>query len=74
PSEQAEMAEVLDGNSVFGRVTPQQKRDMVGALPGGAGFGQYDPAHRRVTRGRAPPGPERVPEVPLDVARRAGTA
>ncbi|MEC4574745.1 cation-translocating P-type ATPase [Streptomyces virginiae] len=32
PAEQAEMAEVLDGNSVFGRVTPQQKRDMVGAL------------------------------------------
>ncbi|KOV32395.1 cation-translocating P-type ATPase [Streptomyces sp. H021] len=32
PSEQAEMAEVLDGNSVFGRVTPQQKRAMVGAL------------------------------------------
>ncbi|MEW2587729.1 cation-translocating P-type ATPase [Streptomyces virginiae] len=32
PAEQAEMAEVLDGNSVFGRVSPQQKRDMVGAL------------------------------------------
>ncbi|MFJ6798181.1 HAD-IC family P-type ATPase [Streptomyces sp. NPDC091268] len=32
PTEQAEMAEVLDGNSVFGRVTPQQKRDMVAAL------------------------------------------
>ncbi|WP_183067872.1 cation-translocating P-type ATPase [Streptomyces sp. gCLA4] len=32
PTEQAGMAEVLDGNSVFGRVTPQQKRDMVGAL------------------------------------------
>ncbi|MFJ3977957.1 HAD-IC family P-type ATPase [Streptomyces sp. NPDC090021] len=32
PTERAEMAEVLDGNSVFGRVTPQQKRDMVGAL------------------------------------------
>ncbi|RST07326.1 cation-translocating P-type ATPase [Streptomyces sp. WAC07149] len=32
PAERAEMAEVLDGNSVFGRVTPQQKRDMVGAL------------------------------------------
>lgn len=32
PPEQAEMAEALDGNSVFGRVTPQQKRDMVGAL------------------------------------------
>jgi cation-transporting ATPase E len=27
-----EMAEVLEGNSVFGRVTPQQKRDMVAAL------------------------------------------
>ncbi|MFF5705869.1 HAD-IC family P-type ATPase [Streptomyces sp. NPDC012794] len=32
PAERAGMAEVLDGNSVFGRVTPQQKRDMVGAL------------------------------------------
>jgi cation-transporting ATPase E len=32
PTEQAEMAEALDANSVFGRVTPQQKRDMVGAL------------------------------------------
>ncbi|EFL16666.1 cation-translocating P-type ATPase [Streptomyces sp. C] len=32
PAERAEMAQVLDGNSVFGRVTPQQKRDMVGAL------------------------------------------
>ncbi|MFE1901700.1 HAD-IC family P-type ATPase [Streptomyces yangpuensis] len=32
PAEQAEMAEVLEDNSVFGRVTPQQKRDMVGAL------------------------------------------
>ncbi|MEW2413389.1 cation-translocating P-type ATPase [Streptomyces sp. NPDC046866] len=32
PAEQAGMAEVLDGNSVFGRVNPQQKRDMVGAL------------------------------------------
>ncbi|MEV6676181.1 cation-translocating P-type ATPase [Streptomyces erythrochromogenes] len=32
PAEQAEMAQVLDENSVFGRVTPQQKRDMVGAL------------------------------------------
>ncbi|MFE6164050.1 HAD-IC family P-type ATPase [Streptomyces sp. NPDC056486] len=32
PTEQDEMAEALDANSVFGRVTPQQKRDMVGAL------------------------------------------
>ncbi|MEU3772255.1 HAD-IC family P-type ATPase [Streptomyces sp. NPDC032472] len=32
PAERAGMAEVLDGNSVFGRVSPQQKRDMVGAL------------------------------------------
>ncbi|KUF19743.1 HAD-IC family P-type ATPase [Streptomyces silvensis] len=32
PADQAEMAEALDANSVFGRVTPQQKRDMVGAL------------------------------------------
>ncbi|MET9606350.1 HAD-IC family P-type ATPase [Streptomyces sp. NPDC006512] len=32
PTERAEMAAVLDRNSVFGRVTPQQKRDMVGAL------------------------------------------
>ncbi|MFD9359697.1 HAD-IC family P-type ATPase [Streptomyces sp. NPDC060031] len=32
PTTQAEMAEVLDQNSVFGRVTPQQKRDMVAAL------------------------------------------
>lgn len=32
PTEQGEMAEALDGHSVFGRVTPQQKRDMVGAL------------------------------------------
>lgn len=32
PTEQGEMAEELDANSVFGRVTPQQKRDMVGAL------------------------------------------
>ncbi len=32
PAEQGEMAEVLDSNSVFGRVTPQQKRDMVAAL------------------------------------------
>lgn len=32
PSSQGEMAEALDGGTVFGRVTPQQKRDMVGAL------------------------------------------
>ncbi|MBC9716473.1 cation-translocating P-type ATPase [Streptomyces sp. TRM66268-LWL] len=32
PKDQAEMAQVLDENAVFGRVTPQQKRDMVGAL------------------------------------------
>ncbi|MFH8794908.1 HAD-IC family P-type ATPase [Streptomyces sp. NPDC017941] len=32
PEGRAEMAEELDANSVFGRVTPQQKRDMVGAL------------------------------------------
>lgn len=32
PTDQAEMAKVLDENSVFGRVTPQQKRDMVAAL------------------------------------------
>ncbi|ARX84373.1 MULTISPECIES: cation-translocating P-type ATPase [Streptomyces] len=32
PTDQDEMAEALDANSVFGRVTPQQKRDMVGAL------------------------------------------
>ncbi|MEV0528517.1 cation-translocating P-type ATPase [Streptomyces sp. NPDC050439] len=32
PTDQGEMAEALDANSVFGRVTPQQKRDMVGAL------------------------------------------
>ncbi|MFH8490725.1 cation-translocating P-type ATPase [Streptomyces longisporoflavus] len=32
PAEQGEMAEALDANSVFGRVTPQQKREMVGAL------------------------------------------
>ncbi|WP_434591186.1 HAD-IC family P-type ATPase [Streptomyces sp. A5-4] len=32
PADRAEMAEVLEGNSVFGRVTPQQKRDMVAAL------------------------------------------
>ncbi|MFD9881801.1 HAD-IC family P-type ATPase [Streptomyces alboflavus] len=32
PTDQDQMAEALDANSVFGRVTPQQKRDMVGAL------------------------------------------
>ncbi|GAA2787725.1 HAD-IC family P-type ATPase [Streptomyces showdoensis] len=32
PAEPEAMAEVLDDNAVFGRVTPQQKRDMVAAL------------------------------------------
>ncbi|OMI87953.1 magnesium-transporting ATPase [Streptomyces sp. M1013] len=32
PAEREGMAEALDGGTVFGRVTPQQKRDMVGAL------------------------------------------
>lgn len=32
PTDQGAMAEVLDQNAVFGRVTPQQKRDMVAAL------------------------------------------
>ncbi len=32
PEDQAELAEVLEQHSVFGRVTPQQKRAMVGAL------------------------------------------
>ncbi|MFD4141852.1 HAD-IC family P-type ATPase [Streptomyces sp. NPDC058572] len=32
PAEQSAMAEELDANTVFGRVSPQQKRDMVGAL------------------------------------------
>ena len=32
PSDQAEMAKSLDKGTVFGRVTPQQKRAMVGAL------------------------------------------
>ncbi|MFE4638236.1 HAD-IC family P-type ATPase [Streptomyces sp. NPDC056773] len=32
PTDQEEMAGVLDENAVFGRVTPQQKRDMVAAL------------------------------------------
>ncbi|WP_316749619.1 HAD-IC family P-type ATPase [Streptomyces herbicida] len=32
PEERADMATALDEGTVFGRVTPQQKRDMVGAL------------------------------------------
>ncbi|CAM5720691.1 HAD-IC family P-type ATPase [Streptomyces violaceorubidus] len=32
PAEREGMAEALDEGTVFGRVTPQQKRDMVGAL------------------------------------------
>ncbi|MFI7342480.1 HAD-IC family P-type ATPase [Streptomyces sp. NPDC050085] len=32
PKDRAEMADALDEGTVFGRVTPQQKRDMVGAL------------------------------------------
>ncbi|WAZ22477.1 cation-translocating P-type ATPase [Streptomyces cinnabarinus] len=32
PRDQDGMAEALDSGTVFGRVTPQQKRDMVGAL------------------------------------------
>ncbi|MFF4551025.1 HAD-IC family P-type ATPase [Streptomyces sp. NPDC001435] len=32
PEERASMASALDEGTVFGRVTPQQKRDMVGAL------------------------------------------
>ncbi len=32
PAERGEMAEALDDNAVFGRVTPQQKREMVAAL------------------------------------------
>ncbi|MBK3580110.1 cation-translocating P-type ATPase [Streptomyces sp. MBT65] len=32
PADQEEMAKSLDEATVFGRVTPQQKRDMVGAL------------------------------------------
>ncbi|MFJ2607385.1 HAD-IC family P-type ATPase [Streptomyces sp. NPDC087425] len=32
PAVQGEMAQALDDGTVFGRVTPQQKRDMVGAL------------------------------------------
>ncbi|ARP71600.1 magnesium-transporting ATPase [Streptomyces pluripotens] len=32
PADRARMAEALDEGTVFGRVTPRQKRDMVGAL------------------------------------------
>ncbi|MER5780512.1 HAD-IC family P-type ATPase [Streptomyces mobaraensis] len=32
PAEREDMGKALDEGSVFGRVTPQQKRDMVGAL------------------------------------------
>ncbi|MPY37250.1 cation-translocating P-type ATPase [Streptomyces adustus] len=32
PADRQEMARALDEGTVFGRVTPQQKRDMVGAL------------------------------------------
>jgi cation-transporting ATPase E len=32
PADRAGMAQALDEGTVFGRVTPQQKRDMVGAL------------------------------------------
>ncbi|WP_333776257.1 HAD-IC family P-type ATPase [Streptomyces sp. IBSBF 3136] len=32
PAERGAMADALDEGTVFGRVTPQQKRDMVGAL------------------------------------------
>ncbi|MFE1957241.1 cation-translocating P-type ATPase [Streptomyces sp. NPDC059479] len=32
PTAREEMAEAIDAATVFGRVTPQQKRDMVGAL------------------------------------------
>lgn len=32
PGDRDEMAKALDGASVFGRVSPQQKREMVGAL------------------------------------------
>ena len=32
PTEREEMATALDAHTVFGRVTPRQKRDMVGAL------------------------------------------
>ncbi|GAA3864946.1 HAD-IC family P-type ATPase [Streptomyces lacrimifluminis] len=32
PTSQSDMAKALDEGTIFGRVTPQQKRDMVGAL------------------------------------------
>ncbi|GAA3843811.1 HAD-IC family P-type ATPase [Streptomyces phyllanthi] len=32
PAERPQMADALDAGTVFGRVTPQQKRDMVGAM------------------------------------------
>ena len=32
PADPGEMAQALDASTVFGRVTPRQKRDMVGAL------------------------------------------
>ncbi|MCF2526392.1 HAD-IC family P-type ATPase [Yinghuangia soli] len=32
PADRDAMADILEKNTVFGRVTPQQKRDMVGAL------------------------------------------
>jgi cation-transporting ATPase E len=35
PADRPAMAEALDAGTVFGRVTPQQKRDMVGALRSG---------------------------------------
>ncbi|MFG2264795.1 HAD-IC family P-type ATPase [Streptomyces sp. NPDC048720] len=35
PDDQQGMAKALDEGTVFGRVTPQQKRDMVGALQSG---------------------------------------
>ncbi|MEV7244005.1 HAD-IC family P-type ATPase [Streptomyces sp. NPDC093248] len=35
PADRQGMAEALDEGTVFGRVTPQQKRDMVGALQSG---------------------------------------
>ncbi|MGA4802427.1 HAD-IC family P-type ATPase [Streptomyces lavendulocolor] len=35
PAERDEMSRALDEGSVFGRVTPQQKRNMVGALQSG---------------------------------------
>jgi cation-transporting P-type ATPase E len=34
PEDPAALADVLEGHSIFGRVTPQQKRAMVGALQG----------------------------------------